>query len=215
LLSCLLAEKIVSSPNKFSAIPICDALAILFQKRKNELTELNKKTGILLEKYSDLQKNALEEKTAKEKVCQFVLIPDKEPLIRERDKALNNAKQKILIMIPLKKLNPVLTHSFESFNQAIERKVSFQIITEQTENKIKIQKLFEGLEESVFFEVRSVPPPIPANFAVYDGKEIRLSTSSKSEFAGAPDIWSNNSDIIEFAQDYFKMKWATATPTKI
>ena len=204
-----LVKKIVSSPNEFSAIPIFDALSMLFQRRRKEQAELTEKVDILLEKYNALQKNA-----SKEKLNQFILIPEKETLIRERIRAMDNAKEKILLMIPLKKLGPVLTNSFESFSKAIERKVSFQIITEKTENEIELKKLLEGLDKSDYFEVRTVPPPLPANFGIYDGKEIRLSTSSKSGYAGAPDIWSNNSDIIELAQDYFKIKWTTATPTK-
>ena len=204
-----LVKRTVSSPNEFSAIPIFDALVMLFQRRKNEQAELTEKADILLEKYNALQKNA-----SKEKVNQFILIPEKETLIRERTRAMDNAKEKILLMIPLKKLGPVLTNSFESFSKAIERKVSFQIITEKTENENALKKLSGSLDKTDYFEVRTVPPPLLTNFGIYDGKEIRLSTSSKSGYAGAPEIWSNNPDIIELAQDYFKIKWTTATPTK-
>jgi hypothetical protein len=41
-----------------------------------------------------------------------------------------------------------------------------------------------------------------------------LSTSARSGVAEAPDIWSNNPDIVELAMDYFKMKWAKAKPLK-
>src|SRR5208283_3941904 len=170
-----LVKKIVSTPNEYSAIPIFDALSMLLQRRRKDQAELAEKADSLIKKY-----NAFEKNVSKEKLNQFILIPEKEMLIRERAKALDNAKEKILLMIPLKKLDPVLTNSFESFNKAIERKVSFQIITETNENIIELKKLLEGLDKTDYFEVRTIPPPIPANFAVYDGKEMRLSTSSKS-----------------------------------
>ena len=138
-----LVKKIVSSPNEFSAIPIFDALSMLLQRRRKDQAELAEKADILIEKYNAFEKNA-----SKEKLNQFILIPEKETLIRERIKAVDNAKEKILFMIPLKKLGPVLTNFFESFNKAIERKVSFQIITEKTENEIELKKLFEGLDKS-------------------------------------------------------------------
>jgi len=204
-----LVKKIVSSPNEFTAIPIFDALSMLLQRRKNEQAELAEKADFLIEKYNTVEKNA-----SKEKLSQFIWIPEKDTLIRERARALDNAKEKILLMLPRKKLGPVVTHSFEAFCEAVGRKVSFQIITEQSENEMELKKLLEGLDRSDCFEVRTLPPPLPGNFGIYDGKEIRLSISAKSEYAGAPDIWSNNSDVVEILQDYFKMKWAIATPSK-
>ena len=168
-----LIVRIISTPNEFSAIPIFDALSMLFQKREKEETELTEKADILLEKYT-----APETNVSKEKVNQFILIPEKETLIRERIRAMDNTREKILFMITPKKLGPVIANSYESFNRAIERKVCFQIITEKTEDEIELKKLFEGLDKSDCFEVRTLPPPLPANFGIYDGKEIRLSTSS-------------------------------------
>ena len=78
-----LVKKIVSSPNEFRAIPIFDALSMLLQRRENEQAELTEKTDILLEKYNALQKNA-----SKEKLNQFILIPEKETLIRERTQSI-------------------------------------------------------------------------------------------------------------------------------
>ena len=204
-----LVKKIVSSPNEFSAIPIFDALPMLLQRKRKEHAELAEKADILIEKYNTFEKNI-----AKEKLDQFIIIPEKEMLIRERVRAMDNAKEKILLMIPPRKLGPVLANFYESFSEAIERKVSFQIITEKTENEIELKKLFVGLDKSDHFEVRTVPPPLSANFGIYDGKEMRLSISSKSAYGGAPDIWSNNSDVVELLQDYFQIKWITATPIK-
>jgi sugar-specific transcriptional regulator TrmB len=204
-----LVERIVSSPNEYRAIPIFDALSILFQRREKEHTELTEKVDILLEKYNALQKNV-----SKEKSNQFILIPEKETLIHERRKAMENAKQEIIIMIPLKKLGPAISNSPEAFSNPLDRKVNIRIITEKPEDEAIIDKVIAGLHKNHYFEIRTLPPPIPANFGIYDTKEILLSTSSKSVFAGAPDIWSNNPDIIELALDYFNIKWAIATPKK-
>ena len=205
-----LVEKIVAKPQTFNAIPLSEALAILFQKREKENEELIEKTGILLKKYNTLQRNA-----TREKANQFILIPQKETLIRERARAINNTKEKVCVMIPQKNLLQVLTNSFELLSNATQRKVCFQINTEETENKTKLKKLIGSLGKSPYFEVRErTPPPLPANFSIYDGKEMRLSTSSKSGYAEAPDIWTNNLDIIELALTSFKTKWETATPLK-
>ncbi len=205
-----LVERIVSSPNEYRAIPIFDALSILFQRREKEHTELTEKVDVLLEKYNALQKNV-----SKERANQFILIPEKETLIHERIKAMANAKQEIVIMIPIKKLGPAISNSPEAFSNPLERKVNIRVITEKPEDETTIDKVIAGLHENRCFELRTLPPPIPANFGIYDGKEILLSTSSKSVFAGAPDIWSNNQDIIELALDYFNIKWAIATPKKV
>jgi sugar-specific transcriptional regulator TrmB len=205
-----LVERIVSSPNEYRAIPIFDALSILFQRREKENSKLTEKVDVLLEKYNALQKIVL-----KEKANQFILIPERETLIHERIKAMQNAKQEILIMIPLKKLGPAISNNPEAFSSPLERKVVIRIITEKPEDETTINKVIAGLHENCYFELRTLPPPLPANFGIYDEKEILLNTSSKSVFAGAPDIWSNNPDIIELALDYFNIKWAIAIPKRI
>jgi sugar-specific transcriptional regulator TrmB len=204
-----LVKKIVSSPNEFCAIPIFDALSMLLQKRRKDQEELAGKADILIEKYNNPQNNS-----SKEKLNQFILIPEKETLIRERIRASETAKEEILLMIPLKKLEPILTNYYEAFDKAIKRKVRYQIITEKNGNEIELKKLLKDLYKSESFELRTIPPPVQADFGIYDGKEIRLSISSKSWYAGSPDIWSNNSDVVELLKDYFEIKWATATSIK-
>jgi hypothetical protein len=164
---------------------------------------------VLLEKY-----NALEKNPPKEKANQFILIPEKETLVHERVRAMEKAQKEILIMIPLKKLGPAISKSPEAFSTPPQRKVTLKIITEKAEEESSLSKVIAGLHKNQYFEVRTLMPPLPVNFGIYDSKEILLSTSSKSGFAGAPDIWSNNPDIIALAQDYFNMKWNLAAPTK-
>ena len=112
-----LVKKIVSSPNEFSAIPIFDALSMLLQRKRKDQAELAEKADILIEKYNTFEKNV-----SKEKLNQFILIPEKEMLIRERARAMDNAKEKILLMIPLKKLGPVLTNFLNHLTKQLREK---------------------------------------------------------------------------------------------
>jgi hypothetical protein len=63
----------------------------------------------------------------------------------------------------------------------------------------------KALQENPSYEIRCANAV--ANFAVYDGKRILISTSTDSGLAKAPALWSNNASLVRLAENYFDNLW--------
>ena len=204
-----LVEKIVTTPVKFKALSIVDALHILFKRREIENFELKKKAAVLFRTYREIENT-----NPSEVGHEFVLIPKKEPIVLNMRKLAENARKHIYFMIPLKKLLPLIINYSEIFENTIKRNVNVQILTEKPEKKDDLMSRISKLNLSPHFELRMVLTPLSAHFGIYDNKKILLSTSAKSHFGDVPAIYSNNMDIIELAKEHFETAWITAIETK-
>jgi sugar-specific transcriptional regulator TrmB len=204
-----LVEKIITTPAKFKAIPIAEAIIMLFRRRESENDKLRKNAANLVARYKENGDRA-----ANGEGDQFVLIPKKEPIVVNTKNLAETTQKSICYVIPLKKLLPLVINYSEIFHNAVQRKVKIMIITEKPENEAYLIKRINELNKSPQFELRMVTAPITVHFGIFDNQKILLSTSAKSQFSEAPAIFSNNPDIIDLAETYFEIEWATAMETK-
>lgn len=206
-----LVEKIIATPAKFKALPITEAMNMLFRRKEMENSKLRKNAASLVSRYKENGENTT---AVRKERNQFILIPKKEPIVVNTKSLAETTQESICYVIPLKKLLPLMINYSEIFHHAIERKVKIMIITEKNENEAYLMKSVNELNKSPFFELRMVTSPITVHFGVFDNQKILLSTSAKSQFSEAPAIFSNNPDIIDLAKNYFEIEWATAIETK-
>jgi sugar-specific transcriptional regulator TrmB len=202
-----LVETLLTIPGKFHALPMADALYILFTRRDKENAGLHAKAGRMFKKYK-------KEIVAPHEVSQFILIPERETVVLEREKLMDRAKECVDLIIPLKKLPFIVAKSLDTLKKAVDRGVVIRLVTEQAENEETLLKMMEALTKSSCFELRVTSTQLTVSFGIYDGKEIALNTSAKSAYAEAPDLWSNNTDVIELARNYFANVWITAIVAK-
>jgi sugar-specific transcriptional regulator TrmB len=206
-----LVEKVIATPARFQAVPIADALVVLFRRRGMQSEMLRKNAAILQSRYREVEKSIIQ----KEKEgSQFVLIPKKEPVVLNIQKLAENAEKEICYMIPLKKLLPLVINYSDIFKNALERNVKLQIITEKPE-KGELLNVISELNKNPNFEIRLVSSPLTVHFGLFDDCKILLSTSAKASFAESPSIYSNNPDVLELARSYFEIEWITAMETNL
>jgi sugar-specific transcriptional regulator TrmB len=205
-----LVEKIIDAPAKFKAVPINEAINMLFRRKETENSKLRKKAASLVARYKENGENTVTRRESD----QFILIPKKEPIVVNTRSLAETTQKNICYVIPLKKLLPLIINYSEIFQNAIERKVKIMIITEKPENEAYLMKRIRGLNQSPHFELRMVASPLSVHFGIFDNQKILLSTSAKSQFSEAPAIFSNNPDIIDLAANYFETEWTTAIETK-
>ena len=204
-----LVEKIITNPVKFKAVPIAETLVILFRRRGAENEKIRTGAATLQQRYREVEKTAL-----KNDGTQFVLIPKKEAVMVNA-RQLSEAAQKTLhLVVPAKKLLPLIANYSDMFQEVLDRKVSVKIVTEKTDNKNSLIKSISELNRSPHFELRMVLEPLVVQFGVFDSEKILLSTSAKEHFTEVPAIFSDNPDVIELANHYFETRWITGIATK-
>jgi sugar-specific transcriptional regulator TrmB len=206
-----LVEKIITTPARFKAVPIAEAMTMLFRRKERENSKIRKNAANMVARYKENGDPTAASRTEND---QFILIPKKEPIVVNTKSLAETTQETICYVIPLKKLLPLMINYSEIFHNAIERKVKIMIITEKPENEEHLMKRINELNKSSNFELRMVTSPITVHFGIFDNQKILLSTSAKSQFSEAPAIFSNNPDIIDLATNYFETEWTTAIETK-
>ena len=125
LLEAGLVEKIVAVPTKYKPLSITDAIGILMLRRTKENIDLNKKANKLIEKFKEKENAKLHLESN-----QFVLVRG-EALELELQRHLENAKDKISIMVSRERLFRWIAINNLSIQNALKRKVTIRIITEE------------------------------------------------------------------------------------
>ena len=185
-------------PTKYKPLAIMETVAILMLNKTKERIELNKKANGLIkrvEKWNSKTPSA---------ESQFSLIHKGKTLELKLEKLLETAQDNICIMISLQRMFQWVVDNYEIIKRALDRKVNIRIITEQQLN-LKRLKEISALEKYPNFEIRHIVSPPKVWFRIYDSNDLLLSVKFESTENYA--VLTNNSSLIELAQNYFNSSW--------
>jgi sugar-specific transcriptional regulator TrmB len=87
-----LVEKVIATPATYKATPIKDGASILLQKRKEEFSELQKKTAALLSGIPKVKQSAVFEE---DDDLQFRIVYDRKLLMKKFEKGNKTCKKSI------------------------------------------------------------------------------------------------------------------------
>jgi sugar-specific transcriptional regulator TrmB len=202
-----LVETVVGSPTFFSAIAIEDAVALLLENKVSEHQELHIRTKDLLQNFNNHKnkKHGTEEN-------QFVLIPQKQPSLRRRKKAIETVEMSFDAISSRKRFAQALFHLFETVNDAASRGVKIRFITEKPSEDEPFSKELESLLKNARVEVRFLDIPPKAVVTIFDQKEASILTVAKAGWAQSPTLWTNNPSFVAVVQDHFDATWEKALP---
>ena len=198
-----IVEKIISIPTKFRTLPVNDAVDILISRKIKENADLNARAIKLIERVKEKTNSRPPLESDK-----LVLIP-RDAIELELRKHFENSRENFCAMVSNKRLFLWATENFAIIKDALKRKVTVRVVTEDCPKSNEPKEL-EELKKSQFFEVRYNVGQLIAWFRIYDHKEVVLSTSLKSEEPMHSAVWSNNHTLVELAQDYFDAAWFSA-----
>jgi len=200
-----LVEKAVAKPAKFTAVPIRDALSILFEYRHRETLELQQKTRELANSFREHKKISGGEET------EFVVVPAKEAAFK-RKKLLIAAERCVDVIASRRQRLSALLCCGEESMKRLEKGVRFRVITEKRGDEDSLPKIWQELKRNPLFELRYIPTSPRAVVSVYDNKEVlfRVSVTSALE---DDCLWSNNASLLAIIQEYFETMWITAMET--
>ena len=175
----------------------------MIARKIKENADLNARAIKLIESVKENANN-----TPSLEADKLVLIPW-EAIESELRKLVENAQENICVMVSSKRMFRWVAENFAILKNALRRKVTIRVITEDRPKSTEPKEL-EELKKSRFYEVRHNVGPLTAWFRIYDHKEVVFSTVVNSDAPVHSAVWSNNQTLVELAQDYFDAAWFSA-----
>jgi sugar-specific transcriptional regulator TrmB len=194
-----LAEKVISTPTMYKAIPLKTGLSILLQQKIDENAELQEKTGALI---NDFEKHFDPEKVVAEDEPQFIITSERTVFHKRITDATDTAQKSKDAIISYEGCKAMLFDQNKHITKALNRGVKIRIITEKPEKQQAIQKL-NDLKKNHFFNIKYTFAP-PICMMIFDNQEVHLRMAE----GAVPSLWSSNPNIVSLSQKYFDELWS-------
>lgn len=204
-----LVEKIIASPTVFKTIPLEDCLHLLIERKKTEISEIQKKATKLLQQFKE--KNS--KNTLQEEESQFILVPEKEASLRKFTNTIANTKTSCDMILHWECFRYGMIEDTETWKKTVEKGAKIRFIVYKSEDEKAVSQIVQMLKEKGSFNVRYISRPPPATLAIFDKKKTSITTSPTPNPLETPHLWSNNPGLIAIFQDYFELMWRTSTKT--
>jgi sugar-specific transcriptional regulator TrmB len=197
-----LAEKIISKPVNYKATTLDNALSILLEKQKKDLTQLEDKRSWLLQNVW----SSMGSMNADEDDAQFIVVSEIKSFINTHEKLCQNTKQSIDIIVPF-----ITMGRFSEMWNQLERTLrdkktlKVRLLTLKSTDETELPR---AILENSRFECRHLNGNRAFGMHIFDKREL---TMSISENRGLPSLWSNNPNLMLLAQDRFNFLWDKST----
>lgn len=199
-----LIKKLVTTPTTFKATPLSEGLSILLQRN----AEKHKATRNEAKQFLRNFKNYNREKPNQEN-AQYYLTSGSKPVDRQYLRDLSEAQTSKDCILEWRIILMIVNRDFEAINEASERGVKFRYITHVPEGE-KVPRTIQTLMKTGSFEIKSVSVMPKAKLDIFDKKLVHIITSLDSP-REIEVLRSNNPAVIDLTQDYFELKWQSAT----
>ena len=201
-----IVDRILTSPTTFKAIGIKQATSILLQQMKNKITEAQKNTEELLNKFEKTEIPTFQ------KDSQFVLISNRERILATSNSLFQKAQTEIKAVGPWYVYTQNIFKNLEKIKEALKRGAKSKIVISEPENQKVLEEIQLFSEKNPKVSLKYIQSTSPLTFLMIDNEEIMISIIGKPTSDERKDtiLWSNNPVLLQLAQSYFEMIWAQA-----
>lgn len=197
-----LVYKRVGTPNMYNAIPIDDALKILFNRKVYEFNEIRGKARRLAKKLNriDSQNNLLKNEPYLNIISGGDFTKFKE--------ATENTREHIDLVTTWKRFRLGFSALEDPIKTALLRGVMINIVTEKPGNEAFPKWVVQTLAKREFrLEIKTISTPPLTMVVIYDNTQVSLCINPTSDLRGA-HLWSNNNSMVALSRAYFESMWA-------
>ncbi len=198
-----LVEKVIGTPTLYKATPLNEGSVMLLQKRTQEHTALQEKIK-LLSNNDDKERNS--DAIAHEATTQFIITSERNLFIKKMEKATSEVQLSENAIVPAEGVKKMFFYQFQYLKRAMSQGAKIRIITERSEGKSTINE--QALKKNPLFELKYSPAPIPVVMIIFDNKEVNIHIAERDTIV--PSLWTNNSNIVKLAENYFENMWNNA-----
>jgi sugar-specific transcriptional regulator TrmB len=196
-----LVHKFLTNPFSFRAISLSDAVTLLLKQKESKYTKIRAKAEQFLPNYEI----SIREKNSQE-AHKYLLTKG----LRAEEflflKELAEAQTSMDCLLEWKIVDDVFAKFLEELEEALGRGVNFRYITYIPENKRTLSN-FIRLTGNSSFEVRFCSKKIEGGFDIVDKRLLRFINLPNSNVKEIEVLRSNHASAIDFAQEYFNLKW--------
>jgi sugar-specific transcriptional regulator TrmB len=197
-----LIKENVTTPFSFRATPLSEGLSILLEldTEKHKLIRSEAKQFLLN------FKNHYREKPSQENSYYLTLGP--KPVERNYLRDLVKLQKSKDCILDWNVIIYVIARDFGYIEEALEKGVKIRYITHIPEGT-KIPQNIQNLTKTGSFEVKSASTIPKAGLDIFDKEFVHIITIASAKQIEV--LRSNNPAMAELAQDYFELKWQSAT----
>ncbi len=199
-----LIVKILSSPTQFRPVSLEDCVDILVERKKNEISDAQKKATELLEKYNEEDSIAVLQQEEPE----LILIPEKGNFFRVAKRMVEDSQSSINVVTSLARFHYFMSLYHKEVKKALKRGVGIRVILEKNEDAKISPDIAKILEQNSNFGVKYTPNEHYTKFLAADNKKVLIVMSSKKDFAESPTLWANNQNIANIVNSTFEGLWS-------
>lgn len=198
-----LIKKIITAPTAFKAIPLSEGLTILLERKTEEDQAIRNEAKKFLRNFDHVEKPSQED-------SKYYLTVGFKTVERDYLRDLSEAQKSKDCVLDWRGILNLVNRHFEYVKEALERGVEIRYVTHIPEGT-KMPQIIQTLTETGLFEVKSVSTIPKANIDIFDKKTVHLMMLPNDNLKQIEVLRSQNPKLAELAQDYFELKWQTAT----
>jgi sugar-specific transcriptional regulator TrmB len=197
-----LIKEIVTKPFSFKATPLSEALSILLDLNAEKYKLVRSESKQFLQNF----KNHYQETPSQEN--SYLVTLGQKPVRRDYLKDLVKVQKSKDCILDWNVIIYLIARDFVYMKEALEKGVKIRYITLVPEGT-KIPQNIQNLIEAGSFEVKSASTIPKAGLDIFDKELVHIITTTSAKQIEV--LQSNNPAMVELVQDYFEMKWQSAT----
>jgi len=201
-----IAEKLLSTPTVYKALPVEDVMKNLLERKIGEHRELQRRTRKLI---VDVQ-SSQSEKIVADDDSQFIIIPSREAILQHVSDALSKTSKSLDVVTSSERFSSAIAAFSKSYENALNRGVKIRIAAEKHVAQNGALEVVKNLSKSESFEVRFFSYTPEAVVSIFDSKEASVTISNTANSSKARALWSNDNGFVTLARHYFENMWSNA-----
>jgi len=200
-----LIEKEISNPTQFIALPLSKGALALFDRKRDEVIQLETKTRVLMCKNNEAQ-------VVEESESQLCLLPRKYLMENKGGHSYANAKKCIRFFAAFERLEGAFAYNTDVYIDALERGVEMRVITEKVDDNqyVQLKNVAASLFSRKSFNVKFVHRLDNLAISIIDDKEAYFALDPKKTIFDDMLLWTNNKSMTALASHYFDGVWSSA-----
>jgi len=208
-----LIDRVLGKPLKVRALPVEDALSVLIERKKEdanrEISELTAKKSDFLKSFKANSKRIMLE----EERPNFVLISEKDTMVKRIASLIKNAKKEIDIVDCGENVTRFVFTYTEPIKKALKNRVKVRIISELPNDENIIPTTFEKYFPGNSFDLKYVED-LSSCYIIVDNKETIIASGATDLAFPRKNLWTNDPSLVGVLQSNFEALFHTSIDWK-